>query len=216
MLHRNALKLNSFWPEAKRLIRHRWRNNGLVLEEFSIYECDLPRIWNKVLHMTEVTVHVLEPNRRLDAIDRKILTVLQEDASLSVAEIGDRVGLSSTPCWKRIQRLEADGIILRRVALVDQNKIGLGISVFVSVESADHSEAWLRTFADAVSAMPEVMEFYRMAGDVDYMLRVVVADMQSYDVFYKKLISAVPLKNVTSRFAMEKIKSVTALPVPAA
>jgi len=164
--------------------------------------------------MTDVAVHVLEPNRRLDAIDRKILTVLQDDASLSVAEIGDRVGLSSTPCWKRIQRLEADGIILRRVALVDQNKIGLGISVFVSVESADHSEAWLRTFADAVSAMPEVMEFYRMAGDVDYMLRVV--DMQSYDVFYKKLISAVPLKNVTSRFAMEKIKSVTALPVPAA
>jgi Lrp/AsnC family transcriptional regulator len=150
--------------------------------------------------MTDLAAQVLEPNRRLDAIDRKILTVLQEDASLSVAEIGDRVGLSSTPCWKRIQRLEADGVILRRVALVDQNKIGLGISVFVSVESADHSEAWLRTFA----------------GDVDYMLRVVVADMQSYDVFYKKLISAVPLKNVTSRFAMEKIKSVTALPVPAA
>jgi len=99
--------------------------------------------------------------------------------------------------------------------LVDQNKIGLGITVFVSVESADHSEAWLRKFADAVSAMPEVMEFYRMAGDVDYMLRVVVADMQSYDVFYKRLIGAVPLKNVTSRFAMEKIKSVTALPIPA-
>src|SRR5947209_20432681 len=166
--------------------------------------------------MTDLAVHVLEPNRRLDAIDRKILTVLQEDASLSVAGIGDRVGLSSTPCWKRIQRLEADGIIQRRVALVDQNKIGLGITVFVSVESADHSEAWLKKFAEAVSAMPEVMEFYRMAGDVDYMLRVVVADMQSYDVFYKKLISAVPLKNVTSRFAMEKIKSVTALPVPAA
>jgi Lrp/AsnC family transcriptional regulator len=166
--------------------------------------------------MTDLAVHVLEPNRRLDAIDRKILTILQDDASLSVAEIGDRVGLSSTPCWKRIQRLEADGVILRRVALVDQNKIGLGISVFVSVESADHSESWLRTFADAVSAMPEVMELYRMAGDVDYMLRVVVADMQSYDIFYKKLISAVPLKNVTSRFAMEKIKSVTALPVPAA
>src|SRR5882757_6037217 len=148
--------------------------------------------------MTDLAIHVLEPNRRLDAIDRKILMVLQEDASLSVAEIGDRVGLSSTPCWKRIQRLEADGVILRRVALVDQNKIGLGISVFVSVESADHSEAWLRTFANAVSAMPEVMEFYRMAGDVDYMLRVVVADMQSYDVFYKKLIGAVPLKNLAS------------------
>src|SRR3978361_167776 len=107
--------------------------------------------------MTELATQVLEPNRRLDAIDRKILTVLQEDASLSVAELGDRGGLSSTPCWKRIQRLEADGVILRRVALVDQNKIGLGISVFVSVESADHSEAWLRTFAAAVSAMPEGM-----------------------------------------------------------
>ena len=166
--------------------------------------------------MSDAAVAVLDPPRRLDAIDRKILTVLQDDASLSVAEIGDRVGLSSTPCWKRIQRMEAEGIITRRVALVDQNKIGLGITVFVSVESGDHSEAWLKTFADAVSAMPEVMEFYRMAGDVDYMLRVVVADMQSYDIFYKKLIGAVALKNVTSRFAMEKIKSVTALPVPAA
>jgi Lrp/AsnC family transcriptional regulator len=165
--------------------------------------------------MSDLAVPLHEASRRLDAIDRKILMVLQEDASLSVAEIGDRVGLSSTPCWKRIQRLEADGVVTRRVALVDQNKIGLGITVFVSVESSDHSEAWLKRFAEAVSAMPEVMEFYRMAGDVDYMLRVVVADMPSYDVFYKKLIAAVPLKNVTSRFAMEKIKSITALPVPA-
>src|ERR1700710_660598 len=165
--------------------------------------------------MTDLALQPTEPHRPLNAIDRKILTVLQEDASLSVAEIGDRVGLSSTPCWKRIQRLEADGVITKRVALVDQNKIGLGISVFVSVESSDHSDAWLKKFAEAVSAMPEVMEFYRMAGDVDYMLRVVVADMQAYDIFYKKLIAAVALKNVTSRFAMEKIKSVTALPVPA-
>ena len=164
--------------------------------------------------MTDLAVQVQESHRRLDAIDRKILAVLQEDASLSVAEIGDRVGLSSTPCWKRIQRLEADGIILRRVALVDQNKIGLGITVFVSVESADHSEAWLRKFADAISAMPEVMEFYRMAGDVDYMLRVMVPDIAGYDTFYKKLIGTVPLKNVTSRFAMERIKSTTALPIP--
>ena len=166
--------------------------------------------------MSDLALQTIKSGRRLDAIDRKILTVLQEDASLSVAEIGDRVGLSSTPCWKRIQRLEADDIILRRVALVDQNKIGLGITVFVSVESSDHSDAWLTTFANAVRAMPEVMELYRMAGDVDYMLRVVVADMASYDLFYKKLISSVALKNVTSRFAMEKIKSVTALPVPAA
>ena len=151
----------------------------------------------------------------MDAIDRKILHELQRDASLSVAEIGHRVGLSSTPCWKRIQKLEADGVIEKRVALVNQDKVGLGVTVFVSIETADHSEAWLKAFAERVGAMPEVMEFYRMAGDVDYMLRVVVADMPSYDVFYKKLISAVPLKNVTSRFAMEKIKSVTALPVPA-
>jgi len=154
-------------------------------------------------------------DRRLDAIDRKILSVLQEDASLSVAQIGDSVGLSSTPCWKRIQRMEAEKVIVKRVALVDQDRLGLGLTVFVSVESAEHSEDWLQNFAAAVSAMPEVMELYRMAGDVDYMLRVVVADMRSYDTFYKKLISVVPLRNVTSRFAMEKIKSVTALPVMA-
>jgi len=150
----------------------------------------------------------------MDAIDRKILTVLQDDASRSVAEIGQRVGLSSTPCWKRIQRLEAEGVILKRVALVDQDKLGLGVTVFVSIETGDHSEAWLTRFADVVGAMPEVMEFYRMAGDVDYMLRVVVSDIQGYDGFYKRLIAAVPLKNVTSRFAMEKIKSTTALPIP--
>ena len=151
----------------------------------------------------------------MDAIDRKILAVLQEDASLSVAEIGSRVGLSSTPCWKRIQRLEADGVILKRVALINQDKIGLGITVFVSIETGDHSQDWLAKFAETVGAMPEVMEFYRMAGDVDYMLRVVVPDIAGYDTFYKKLIATVSLKNVTSRFAMEKIKSVTALPVPA-
>jgi Lrp/AsnC family transcriptional regulator len=150
----------------------------------------------------------------MDAIDRKILTVLQEDASLSVAEIGNRVGLSSTPCWKRIQRLEADGVIQKRVALVDQSHVGLGITVFVSVETGDHSQEWLARFAQVVGAMPEVMEFYRMAGDVDYMLRVVVPDIAGYDGFYKKLIATVPLKNVTSRFAMEKIKSTTALPIP--
>ncbi|MBR1224172.1 MULTISPECIES: Lrp/AsnC family transcriptional regulator [unclassified Bradyrhizobium] len=165
--------------------------------------------------MSEVVTSGPEQTRRIDAIDRKILRVLQEDASLSVAEIGERVGLSSTPCWKRVQRMENEGIITGKVALVDQNKIGLGLSVFVSVESDDHSDAWLKKFAAAVSAMPEVIEFYRMAGDVDYVLRVVVADMRSYDLFYKKLIGAVALKNVTSRFAMEKIKSVTALPVPA-
>ena len=119
----------------------------------------------------------------MDAIDRKILAVLQDDASLSVAEIGSRVGLSSTPCWKRIQRLEADGVIQRRVALVDQDRIGLGVTVFVSIETGDHSQDWLDRFAKVVGAMPEVMEFYRMAGDVDYMLRVVVPDIAGYDSF---------------------------------
>ena len=150
----------------------------------------------------------------MDQIDRKILAVLQDDASLSVAEIGARVGLSSTPCWKRIQRLEADGVIQKRVVLVDQDRIGLGVSVFVSIETGDHSQEWLDRFAQVVGAMPEVMEFYRMAGDVDYMLRVVVTDIAGFDAFYKRLIAAVPLKNVTSRFAMEKIKSTTALPIP--
>jgi Lrp/AsnC family transcriptional regulator, cysteine-sensing transcriptional activator len=150
----------------------------------------------------------------MDAIDRKILAVLQEDCSLSVAEIGARVGLSSTPCWKRIQRLESDGVILKRVALVDQDRLGLGVSVFASIETGDHSQAWLTRFAEVVQAMPEVMEFYRMAGDIDYMLRVVVADIASYDAFYKRLIATVPLKNVTSRFAMEKIKATTVLPIP--
>ena len=149
----------------------------------------------------------------MDAIDRKILAVVQQDASLSVAEIGQRVGLSSTPCWKRMQRLEAEGVIMRRVALIDPDKVGLGITVFVSIETGDHSQDWLSQFAQVVDAMPEVMEFYRMAGDVDYVLRVVVQDMAGYDTFYKKLIATVPLKNVTSRFAMERIKSTTALPI---
>src|SRR5262249_48078174 len=104
--------------------------------------------------------------------------------------------------------------IQKRVALVDQDKIGLGVTVFVSIETGDHSQEWLARFAETVGSMPEVMEFYRMAGDVDYMLRVVVTDIQGYDAVHKRLIGSVPLKNVTSRFAMEKIKATTALPIP--
>lgn len=151
----------------------------------------------------------------MDAIDRKLLTLLQEDASLSIAELSERVHLSQTPCWKRIQKLEQQGVIQKRVALVAPEKLGLGLTVFVSIETNDHSKEWLDRFATAVSAMPEVMDFYRMAGDVDYMLRVVVADMAAYDGFYKRLIETIPLKNVTSRFAMERVKATTAYPVPA-
>ncbi len=151
----------------------------------------------------------------MDATDRKILAVLQADASLSVAEIGNRVGLSTTPCWKRIQRLEGDGVITQRVALVDPDKVGWGVTVFVAIETGDHSGEWLETFAAQVSAMPEVVEFWRMSGDVDYMLRVVVPDIKSYDAFYKRLIAHSKLKNVTSRFAMERVKFTTALPMSA-
>jgi Lrp/AsnC family transcriptional regulator len=146
----------------------------------------------------------------MDATDTKILMLLQQDASISIAELAQRVNLSQTPCWKRVQRLEATGVIQKRVALVDPEKVGLGLTVFVSIETADHSGEWLERFAEFVSAMPEVMEFYRMAGDVDYMLRVVVPDMAAYDGFYKRLIGTIPLKNVTSRFAMQRVKSTTA------
>jgi Lrp/AsnC family transcriptional regulator len=152
----------------------------------------------------------------MDATDRKILAILQQDADISLAELADRVHLSQTPCWKRIHKLERAGVILGRVALVSPEKLGLGLTVFVSIETNDHSRDWLDRFAAAVSAMPEVMDFYRMAGDVDYMLRVVVADMTAYDGFYKRLIGTIPLKNVTSRFAMERIKSTTAYAVPPA
>ena len=152
----------------------------------------------------------------MDRTDLKILAILQEDSSLPVAEVASRVNLSQTPCWRRIQKLEAQGVIRRRVALLDPDSIGLGISVFVEIEASDHSPGWLETFAAAVAAMPEVMEVYRMAGDVDYLLRVAVGSMADYDDFYRRLIREVPLKNVTSRFAMERVKATTAYPLPAA
>ena len=152
----------------------------------------------------------------MNVIDRKILIALQQDASISMADLAKRVGLSTTPCWKRIQRMQDCGIILGRVALVAPEKIGLGLTVFVEIETGDHSALWLKDFARIVGAMPEVVDFYRMAGDVDYMLRVVVADMVAYDAFYKKLITTVKLKNVTSRFSMERIKSTVAYQIPPA
>lgn len=149
----------------------------------------------------------------MDETDLRILAILQEDASLPVAEVARRVNLSQTPCWRRIQRLEREGVIRGRVALVDPDAVGLGLSIFVEVETADHSAAWLERFAETVAAMPEVMEVYRMAGDVDYLLRIAVPSMAAYDDFYRRLIAALPLKNVTSRFAMERVKTATALPL---
>ena len=151
----------------------------------------------------------------MDATDRKILAILQDDASLSVADIAARVNLSQTPCWRRIQTLTDSGVITKRVALVDPDALGLGLTVFVEIETGDHSQEWLGKFAAAIKEMPEVMEIYRMAGDVDYMLRITVPSMAAVDTFYQRLISLVPLKNVTSRFAMERVKYTTAYPVEA-
>lgn len=149
----------------------------------------------------------------LDRIDRKILKILQEDASVPVAEIGRRVGLSTTPCWRRIQKLEEEGVIRKRVALLDPQKVNAKVTVFVAVTTNHHSADWLKRFADVVRDMPEVIEFYRMSGQVDYLLRVVVPDIDAYDKFYKKLISRIEMTDVSSSFAMEQIKYTTALPL---
>jgi Lrp/AsnC family transcriptional regulator len=149
----------------------------------------------------------------MDAIDRRLLALIQQDATLSIAEMAERVGLSATPCWKRLQRMEADGIIVGRVALLDPVRVGVGLTVFVAVEAADHSPEWLARFTAFVTPLPEVVEVHRMAGDVDYMLRVMVADIAAFDAFYRRLIEAVPLKNVSSRFSMERVKYTTALPL---
>jgi Lrp/AsnC family transcriptional regulator len=148
----------------------------------------------------------------LDAIDRAILRLISIDASLSLNDIADKVGLTATPCWKRIKRMEETGVIRARVALLDADKLGLPVSVFVSVETADHSAEWLAKFAGTVAATPEIVGAWRMSGDVDYLLHVIVPDIAAYDGFYKKLIAAVPLRNVSSRFAMERMKD-AALPI---
>ena len=164
-------------------------------------------------HALTVPVSARSRTRPLDELDHKLLGILQENASLSVNEMAERVGLSPTPCWRRIQKLEQAGIITGRVALLDPAKVGADLTVFVAIEAGDHSPEWLERFAGAVAAMPEVMELHRMAGDVDYLLRVAVHNMAAFDRFYKRLIAAIPLKNVTSRFAMERIKATTALPL---
>ena len=156
---------------------------------------------------------VLGSSIEMDAIDYKILSIIQEDITLPLAEISHRVGLSQTPCWKRIQRLEARGVISKRVAILSPESLGFGLTVYVSITSGEHSDKWLDKFTQKVTEIPEVIEFFRLAGDVDYMLRVVVSDIAQFDEFYKRLIAIAPLKKVTSHFAMEKIKSTTALPL---
>jgi Lrp/AsnC family transcriptional regulator len=149
----------------------------------------------------------------LDEHDVKILRLLQRDATLPVAEVADKVGLSTTPCWRRIQKLEAAGIIRRRVALLDRNALNAGVTVFVAIRTNQHNAQWLAKFARAVIDFPEVVDCYRMSGEIDYLLRLVLPDIAAYDAFYKRLIAKVDLSDVTSMFAMEEIKSTTELPL---
>ena len=150
---------------------------------------------------------------RIDETDCKILTLLQRDANLSTADIAEKVGLSTTPCWRRIQNLEKNGVIEKRVALLNRTKLNVGVDVFVAIKSGDHSAKWLEEFAAAVECFPEVMEFYRMSGEIDYLMRVVVPDIGAYDEFYKRLIAKVDMTDVSSSFAMERLKYTTLLPL---
>ncbi|MBA3589785.1 Lrp/AsnC family transcriptional regulator [Methylibium sp.] len=154
-----------------------------------------------------------DSRRKLDQIDKKILLLLQEDALLPVQEIAARVNLSTTPCWRRIQQLREWAVIKQHVAILDPAKVNLPVSVFVGIKTSQHNAPWLDKFARSVKQLPEVLEFYRMSGDVDYLLRVVVPDIGGYDVFYKKLIKVAELTDVSSSFAMEQIKYTTALPL---
>jgi Lrp/AsnC family transcriptional regulator len=149
----------------------------------------------------------------MDQIDLKIIRCLQEDAVMPIAKVADRAGVSPSPCWRRIKRLMADGVIQRRVALIDPEKINVGVNVFVSIRTNQHSLQWASKFCRAASQIPEVVEFYRMSGRVDYLLRVVVPNIAAYDDVYRRLIKAADLYDVTSSFAMETIKYTTALPL---
>lgn len=149
----------------------------------------------------------------MDRLDRKILRLLQENSTLAVADVAKKVGLSTTPCWRRIQKLEEEGVIRRRVALLDPVKVNAKVTVFVSIRTNMHSEEWLRRFSEVIVGFPEVVEFYRMSGDVDYLIKIVLPEIAAYDAFYKKLIAIAPLSDVSASFAMEAIKNTTELPV---
>lgn len=149
----------------------------------------------------------------IDATDRSILALLQADATLSVAQIAEQVDLTSTPCWRRIQRLEADGYFKRKVTILNEEKINVGVNVFIAIRTNSHSKQWASKFCEAVKEIPEVIEFFRLSGDIDYLIRAVVPDIKAYDKLYQKLIDKVDLYDVSSMFAMETIKSTTVLPL---
>lgn len=149
----------------------------------------------------------------LDKFDHQILQALQEQADLPAAQIAERIGLSNNACWRRIKRMEQEGIIRKKVALLDEAALGLKVTVFVAIKTTEHNDTWLQKFAQGIQDIPEVVEFYRMSGDTDYLLKIVVQDIDDYDRVYKKIIAVAPLHDVSSSFAMERIKSSTALPL---
>lgn len=151
--------------------------------------------------------------KQLDRIDKALLGILQQDVELPLNELAARVNLSPTPCWRRIQRLQDDGYIRQKVALLDAEKLNVGVTVFVSVRAGRHSLQWADDFCAAIHDIPEVVEFYRMSGDVDYLLRVVVPDIKAFDQVYKRLISSAEMQDVSSSFALEQLKYTTALPL---
>ncbi|MCZ6449118.1 MAG: Lrp/AsnC family transcriptional regulator [Alphaproteobacteria bacterium] len=152
---------------------------------------------------------------KLDNIDRQILRELQKDSSRSTAEIADRVGLSMNACWRRIKQLQRQGIVRKQVTLLDPNALGLGLTAFVQVRTSQHTEEWFDQFAGSIRQIEEVVEFHRVSGDYDYLLKVIVSDIADYDRVYKRIIKAAPLQDVTSYFSMEKIKETTEIPIPA-
>lgn len=151
--------------------------------------------------------------KSIDSVDKAILALLQGNAELPVSEIAEQVGLTVTPCWRRIQKLEEKGVISRRVALLQARQLGLAMTVFVQVKAGKHDGKWLATFAKHAASFDEVVECYRMSGEYDYLLKVLVTDMECFDHFYKRLVNGIEFSDVTSSFAMEQIKYTTAVPL---
>src|SRR5450432_225262 len=182
------------------------------MARFALRGCEDGAAWRVVSNNIALNCHC-EKLYFMDKLDAKILELLQADGALSAAEIADRIGLSKAPCWRRIQKLQDEGIIRGTVALLDARALNVGTTVFVTLKTGNHSEAWFERFARAVRDIPEVTEIHRMSGDVDYLIRIVVPDIDAYDVVYKRLISSVEFQDVSASFALETIKSTTALPL---
>jgi Lrp/AsnC family transcriptional regulator len=149
----------------------------------------------------------------MDATDRKLLDILQHDAGLSLDDLSTRVGMSRNACWRRIKRLEDDGVIKARVTLLNASRINVGLTAFIALRTTEHSAKWLDQFSKAVRDIPEIVGVYRMTGDVDYLLQAVIPDVAAYDRLYKRLIGKITLADVSSSFVMEEIKSTTVLPL---